>query len=332
VKKALHIIRSNEWWEYKLSPLLALGYATGLLTSTPIYKIAAWLFFLLIAIIVGAIYVSVINDITDMEEDLAAGKTNRMAKMATGYRWIIPSFCIATGISFELFFLKDNLSRLLYLMPWISFSLYSFPPVRLKKRGVWGVFADACGSHLFISLLIVSSVSEFTGTAVDWFWFTAVGAWSFFYGLRGILWHQFTDRNNDLKVNLKTLATQVDPNSFATVSMILFSVECLAFIFMMIRLSILLVVIFLILYLLLVFIRYRKWNQRIVLIVAPDYLPYQIFMVDYYQLFFPVSLLIFAAYTQPKAWIVLVIHTFLFNATIRKAIRDLLANKAFENL
>lgn len=323
MKKALQIIRSNEWWEYKLSPLLALGYATSLFTSTPLSKIAPWLFFLIIAIIIGASYVSVINDITDIEEDFAAGKKNRMANIPIRFRWIIPSVCLALGVLFEVFFFKDNLSRLLYLLPWIAFSLYSFPPVRLKKRGIWGIFADASGSHLFISLLIVVSVSEFSGIQVNWFWFTAVGIWSFFYGLRGILWHQFTDRNHDLKINLKTFATQISPNSFIKVSIILFAVEVFAFLYILMMLSIPLVLVFLLLYLLLVFIRYKKWHQRIVLIVAPDNLPYQILMIDYYQLFFPVSLLIFAALTQPDAWIVLIVHVFLFNATIRKVVKDL---------
>ena len=185
MKNALRIIRSNEWWEYKLSPFLALGYATALYTSTPLYQLAPRLFLLLIAIIIGAIYVSVINDITDMEEDLAAGKKNRMAKIPGGLRWIIPSVCVTLGILFMLFFFKDSLSRLLYLLPWVAFSLYSFPPIRLKKRGLWGVFADACGSHLFVSLLIVADVSKFSGAEVNWFWFASFGVWSFFYGLRG---------------------------------------------------------------------------------------------------------------------------------------------------
>src|SRR5580765_6880550 len=104
MKKALKIIRSSEWWEYKLSPFLALGYATALFTSTPLYQLAPRLFLLLISIITGAIYVSVINDITDMEDDLAAGKNNRMAKIPPHLRWIIPSICVAIGILFMLFF------------------------------------------------------------------------------------------------------------------------------------------------------------------------------------------------------------------------------------
>jgi 4-hydroxybenzoate polyprenyltransferase len=324
MKKLLNITRSSEWWDYKLSPLLALGYSTALFSSTALYKVAEWLLLLILAIIVGAVYVSVINDITDLEDDRMAGKSNRMERIPVRYRWLIPTICIGAGTLFILFLFKSNLSRILYLLPRISFSLYSFPPIRLKKRGIWGVCADACGSHLFISLLMVTSVTEFTHSALNLPWLIAVGAWSFFYGLRGILWHQFKDRENDRHVNLRTLASRVDPRSFFRKSVIIFLLELLALLYMLIQMSNILVVAFLILYLITVMLRYRKWNQAIVLIIAPMDQPYQIIMLDYYQFFLPVSLLIFAAATQAAAWIVLLIHLLLFNATLRKLIRYLL--------
>src|ERR1043166_3388662 len=104
MKKILRIIRSGEWWEYKLSPLLAIGYATALLNSTSVYRVAPWLLLILISTIVGATYVSVINDITDIQEDLAAGKNNRMSKINTRLRWIIPTCCAAVGVLFLIFF------------------------------------------------------------------------------------------------------------------------------------------------------------------------------------------------------------------------------------
>ncbi|PWT74662.1 MAG: hypothetical protein C5B59_10695 [Bacteroidetes bacterium] len=324
MKKIFAIIRSGEWWEYKLSPLLAIGYATSLSTTTPLFQVAPHLLLILVATAVGAMYVSVINDITDMEEDLAAGKNNRMAKIPVNKRWIIPACCAIIGILFLIFFFKDNLSRILYLLPWISFSLYSFAPVRLKKRGLWGTLADACGSHVFISLLIIASVDSFTGSPLDWTWFFAFGIWSLFYGLRGILCHQFTDRKHDLQINLGTFATRTDPKSFSTISMILFSIELFAFTFILFRISLFIVYFFLMLYFALVLIRHKKWGQRTVLVVAPDNLPYQILMVDYYQSFFPISILLYASLTQPNAWIVLLAHVILFNATIRKAAWDFL--------
>jgi len=322
--KALNIIRSHEWWEFKLPPLLALGYATALSSTMPLYKVGGWLVLLLLSIVIGAIYVSTINDITDMDEDLASGKSNRMAKIPARYRWMIPAVCILLGLVFISVFLKDTLSRVLYFLPWISFSLYSFPPVRLKKRGIWGVMADASGSHIFISLLIVSSVSAFTGRPIDWLWFAAVGVWAFTYGLRGILWHQFYDRDNDLKVNLKTYATRVNPESFKSIAILITVVELVAFTIMLVKVFIPLTLIFLGFYFILAFINYKKLSRKLILILAPQGKSYQILMADYYHFFYPVSLLLFAALTQPLAWIVLVIHILLFNNVLKNTARLLL--------
>ncbi|HWW42405.1 hypothetical protein, partial [Pedobacter sp.] len=75
------IIRSADWWEYKLPPLLAIGYATALKTPEPFLSLMPHLLFILFSIIIGAIYVSIINDITDIEIDQASGKKNKMANM-----------------------------------------------------------------------------------------------------------------------------------------------------------------------------------------------------------------------------------------------------------
>ena len=211
---------------------------------------------------------------------------------------------------------------LLYALPWISFSLYSFNPVRLKRRGVWGLFADACGSHLFISLLFVSSVSYVAGQQVDWIWFTSIGVWAFFYGLRGILWHQFYDRDNDLKINLKTYATKVNPNSFRRKEMMLLAVEMLALAVVFYRMAEWLPVLFFVIYLLLVLIRWRRLGYKPIIVVTRHDAKFDFLMLDYYQAFLPLSLLITGALDYSETWILCAIHLLLFPRSIQKAIRD----------
>ncbi|HXB46069.1 MAG TPA: UbiA family prenyltransferase [Puia sp.] len=323
MRNILNAIRSHEWWEYKLPPLLALGYATALPSPIPLYKAAIWLIFLLAAIMVGAIYVSIINDITDIKEDEVSGKTNRMASVPAHLRWVLPAICISIGLVCIYFLSNDKLSTLLYALPWISFSLYSFPPVRLKKRGLLGVIADASGSHIFISLLMVSSVSFFTHIPIDWLWFIAVGIWSAAYGLRGILTHQFWDRENDLKVNLMTYATKVDPRAFRKQTIVLIAVELIAFAVMIWRIHLLVPIIFLGFYFALLIARYKIFDYKIVAVIVPKNHPFQILMADYYQLFFPLALLLTATLEQPKAWLVLLVHVLLFPQKMLLIIKDL---------
>jgi hypothetical protein len=315
MKKILSVIRSQEWWGYKIPPLLALGYATTLLSNTPLNKVALWFLFLLAAIVVDAIYVSIINDITDIEEDAASNKKNRMAAISPRVRWIFPAVCLLIGIFFCSIF-KDRLSILLYALSWLSFTLYSFPPARLKKRGILGVFADACGSTFFPSLLMVSATSSFAGQNIDWIWFSAVGIWSLANGLRGILWHQFYDRENDLKINLNTFASKIDPQAFKPKAIAIMVIEMVALAVMLVRLMNPVVIIFLAAYFLMLMM-YRKIGYSITIIMVPENPYYQIFLSDYYQVFFPISLLVAATIAFASAWIVLAVHIILFHAKIK---------------
>ena len=76
--KISQTIRTIDWWEYKLSPMFATIYATAFLSNLSI--ISLWPIFLLalVALVPGAAYVSVINDLTDLRDDLASGKSNRL--------------------------------------------------------------------------------------------------------------------------------------------------------------------------------------------------------------------------------------------------------------
>jgi len=320
--KILNIIRSHEWWAYKLPPLLAIAYATTLMSSTPLYKVALWFVFLLSSLIIGAVYVSVINDITDLDEDLASGKSNRIQQVPVQFRWFIPILCISIGFVFGYFIYPDVLSCSLYFCSWVVFSLYSIKPIRLKARGIFGVFADCSGSHLFPSLLMVSSVSYYTNTAINFTWFSLIGIWAFCYGLRGILWHQFSDRENDIKVKLNTYASKIEPLRFKNQTIIIITLELLALCGLLYKISIIAVFIALIFYIILVFIRYKWFASQLIIIIKHKPGNYQILMADYYQVFLPVSLLVASSLSNYYNLFILIAHIILFPNAIIEAIAN----------
>lgn len=318
----LKITRSGEWWEYKLVPLLAVGYVTLLKNDISLYIGISRLLFLLLSIIIGAVYVSVLNDITDIEEDKTAGKTNRMANVSPMQRTMITLACLLTGVLFGWLMYPDILSICLYAMSWIVFSLYSLPPVRLKKRGISGPLCDALGAHFFPSLLMVSSVTYFAGNTIDTSWFVAVALWSFCYGLRGILWHQFHDRDNDIKSGVKTYASVVEPGAFRTAEIVIILLELSAFSWMLSQMVYSLVFVSLALYLFLILIRAVYFKYKLVLIIAPVNKPYQLLMADFYQVFLPLSLLCTAALSEKYTWIILCAHFILFPQKTLLVIKD----------
>ncbi|TKC59255.1 hypothetical protein FBD94_17135 [Pedobacter hiemivivus] len=319
----LSIIRSSEWWEYKLPPLLAIGYATAIKSDGQFIKSIPHLLFLLFSLIIGAAYVSIINDITDIDDDAASGKSNRIARINPKVRWVFPTLCLLAGGLCCYYLYPDWLSILLYTIPWICFSLYSFRPIRLKNRGLLGVLADASGSHIFTSLLMISSISFITNQSVDWLWFISTGVWALCYGVRGILWHQFYDRKNDIQAQLNTFAVYTDPKLFRTREVVIFTTELLAMTIMLFCIHYLLPIIALFVYLLVAFSRTYKLSYTPVIIIAPENHPYHILMADFYQVYFPLSLLCTAALDEPYVFIVLIIHLALFPKKTITSLKDL---------
>jgi 4-hydroxybenzoate polyprenyltransferase len=71
------LIRANEWWQYKLVPILSAFYATALVLHVPVISMWIAALTLLLSMVAAAIYASALNELTDRADDAAAGKRNR---------------------------------------------------------------------------------------------------------------------------------------------------------------------------------------------------------------------------------------------------------------
>lgn len=306
------IIRSHDWWGCKLSTFLGIAYATVLIAGVNLIQSIIWILFLLVSLVIGASYVSIINDVTDIEQDTAVGKNNYMMKFPSFLRWVITGFCAAIGGIFMYYFYPDKLSFFLYVMSWVSFSLYSIPPIRLKTRGAPGIFADACGAHVFPSCLIISSLDFFMGKSINWLWFTAVAIWALVFGLRGILSHQFEDRDKDIITRVNTYASGIKPSQFKYKAKLIIVIELIAFSVMILIINRIIVLVFLLLYMINLLMRYKLYNTRLIIITLNEKGNHRAIMAEYYQVFFPISILISIAAHQPYVWIVLLLHIIVF--------------------
>lgn len=315
--KLFAYIRTADWWSNKLPTLLAVSYATALQGSIPLTgQFALYTGFLLAAIVIGAVYVSLINDLTDIELDLANGKTNRMATVPKPIRVLLPLACLAIGIFFTLKLPQDYWSRFFYAMSWIAFSLYSFPPIRLKNRRWAGVLADATGAHAFPSLFFVYALYSYGGTLPNAVWSVSIGFWALFHGLRGILWHQYQDREGDLSSHIRTFATRIPPATFRPIEKAIFVLEVVALLAILVQIGKLVVYLGFALYLISALIGYYLHGIRAAVILSPKNGRYQLALQDFYQSYFPVSLLLVAAADQSSAWWILGFHIVLFPTTL----------------
>lgn len=207
------VVRGQDWWFYKIPPLLACAYATTLQSPGSPARTFALTGGALLCICMVASFGYVINDWFDIAQDRQSGRRNRLASMPWGRRVLL---CVVPiGVAFvtlramgvppaAFWVLGAN-----FLLP----AAYSIPPIRLKERGVWGALADAGAAHLLPTVLIVLVLAP-TGAPANTRWWVFVVAtflWTFLAGLRGIIVHQVQDRASDTVAGIETLGSRLGP-------------------------------------------------------------------------------------------------------------------------
>ena len=184
-----------------------------------------------------------------------------------------------------------------------------------------GVLADASGAHLFPTLLAVVLACRQSDQPVPAIWLAAVGLWAFGNGLRGILWHQLTDVEHDRQAGVRTFAVRHAPRRVAQWgAFVVFPIEVAALAVMLWHLPSALPTVALGVYAVLVALRLRRWDMRVV-VVAPK--PrFLIVLHEYYDAFLPIAVLLASAFRHPLDLVVLAVHLLLFSGRARQTWRD----------
>jgi 4-hydroxybenzoate polyprenyltransferase len=277
---------------------------------------------ILLALVPGAAYVSVINDITDRDDDRAAGKPNRMTGRSPLVAAMLVVIPIAAGLFFSFLWRRDVLLLSFYLTAWLAFSLYSLPPFRTKTRGIFGVLCDASGAHLFPTLVAVVLTYRGAGRAVDPIWLGAIALWSFAYGLRGILWHQLTDRENDRAASVRTFAQRHPPEVAVRIgTFVAFPLEVAALVVLIWRMQSFVPVAMLALHLCFVWRRVRLWKMNVVIVEPrPHFL---IVLHEYYDVWWPIGIVIASSIRDPRDLLILAAHLLLFPVRVTRSIGEI---------
>lgn len=303
-------MRANAWWEHKLSPILATVYATAAFSRIPLLSLWPVVVLALLALIVCASYVSVLNDWTDAKDDQLSGKPSRWLGKPRIYPVLLLAACVAAGCGFLIVWRKETWLFSAYLFCWLAFTLYSAPPFRLKVRGIWGVLADASGAHLFPTLFAVVLVYHWDRTEAPAPWTLLIALWSLAAGVRGILWHQLEDADHDRKIGLRTFAC-LHTKGAERLGVLVFWLELAAFLPMLWLTRNALAASFLVLYGLFAWVRRRL--LRIGLDVAKPGQASRMAMLEYYIVLYPLAYLLIASWQQPLVLLLLLFHSILFS-------------------
>lgn len=310
--KLVLMARASEWWAYKFAPILATAYATATLAGVSLWPRLPQVLALLLALTVGASYVSLINDWTDRADDAAAGKPNRLAQTPGGVVALLLVLSLGAGLGCGWYFWQLRpLAGLLYLGAWVAYSLYSLPPFRLKERGLLGVLADAAGAHFFPQLLTTMLVSEWAGQPVSGLWLLAVSGWALGCGVRNILWHQLGDAAHDVQAGVMTFVTRQGRAAARWLAhWLAFPLEIMGFGLLLGLSQQVLPVLLLLLYAGLEWFRQRVWHTR--LVIAEPVPNHRILLNEYYEVFYPLAFLAIQVSRYPADGLVLTLHLLLF--------------------
>ncbi|QLE45947.1 tetratricopeptide repeat protein (plasmid) [Nostoc sp. C052] len=313
-----NLLRGNDWWFYKIPPLLAIAYAEILIQDTPPQQSIITLLALLVSMFFVAAYGHVVNDIFDIEVDFQAGKQNRMAHLSRGQRILLSVSLAIAGAVPWLFIGFNSTSAILLGSIYTLLTIYPAPPLRLKERYILGAVADAATVHAIPTLLVATVFSRLTATPQSANYSLAIvaTAWAFGVGIRGILLHQIWDRENDLQSGIKTLATKFGVQSLRTwINYIVFPLEAIfscGLVLLISQSTPLLLVPFTVYFLLLFFsIKYDEFDP------SPSQKSY-VLLHDFYEIWLPLSLLTLLSFRQPVFLILLTLHIILFYSAIKQ--------------
>jgi hypothetical protein len=322
MRKFLAAIRANDWWEYKFPPMVAIAYIIILDTPYTLFSLLPLLMACVGAVIVCAIYVSLLNDATDVAEDARAGKKNGMAAYHSAQRTIlvllplIAGGCIIAVLGKPFFY-----ASLFYAAAYIAFTLYSLPPFRFKKRGMAGIIADALGSQVFPTLFIAICFYQRTHQQIPVLSSAFLAIWLFCFGMRGILWHQLADKENDKTSGLVTIVQKINEVQLARLATGIVVVEITAFATYVLLNSLFSIIPGLLVYLVYNWLLQKCFQVEQVL-VSPKNKGYRIFLFEYYQVFLPLSVLIVCVYKNPVNITGLLLHCLLFPSNMLKILGE----------
>lgn len=324
LRKLRRLVRGEDWWQYKLPPILAVAYGTLLAA-----RIApAEAFGDLLALFGSAVLLSaagyVANEASDVEPDLASGRGNRLAGLSPPRRWSLwLGLVIAGCLPWLIVGLSApgvGLLAAIVLLP----VAYSVRPLRLKERGLGGLVTDAAQAHavpaLFVMALLGRSIAWGVPLAL------AVAAWSFLVGMRGILIHQLWTLDADRASHTRTFVVErgvVPARRLATRVMFPLEISALlgvAILFSRVSISLPLI---LAAYALLDAIK-LKWVWHRAFDPAPGEPGSYIVPFDLYEVWMPFLLALLLALRDPLYAVIPVLHVVFFYRGIREKAVELL--------
>lgn len=200
------LVRAPLWWTAKLLPLVAAAELAALTSGVDAADGVPRIVAMLVAAVSVAAAAHVVNDLSDLASDRAAGKESRTAGTSVGARAALLLLCALGAIAPWLVVPLDPVAAAILVALVLLSAVYSLPPIRLKGRATAGVAADALVAHTLPTAFAFVELGS-AGVRAGWWWVALVCAlvWSTAFGVRNIVVHQILDRDGDTAAGVATM-------------------------------------------------------------------------------------------------------------------------------
>lgn len=253
----------------------------------------------------------IINDWNDIADDRKAGKPNTMELITVPYRWLMfMAFVVLGYLPWFIGFMADETIVFLLGLEAVLFMLYSVPPVKLKKIPLAAICLDSLYAFVVPSLFLWFSFDSTVGVNTNFWLVASIIGWTFPMGLRHVLLHHITDRNNDMLSSIPNLANLFGVRAILqTTRWILVPVEMLfhmAFLFQLFQFDLIFGVLLMVIY------------GLLMISVLVSKLPYlslglaKLPLDTYYTKFLGIACLLGLSISNPEYLMVLVVFLLLF--------------------
>lgn len=323
------MFRFNNWWSVIIPQILGWIYYSEL-GSDQSFLIADWH---KVALFLGGVlaissFGYVFNDYCDLDSDKISGKGNSLSGFSSLGRITLVIFPLIIGIICWALVRAGFIANTLYTLQILALIFYSAPPIRLKRRALLGVLADAFYGHINPAFFTICTFLHFDFATLNGYFpvLALIFICTSFKGVRNILLHQIQDRKRDAKAGIQTFVVKYKAlfSLYLVNKLLPFEALFTIALALVISISYPPFILSIILFSVLTYFKFSGWKL--------SYLPkrqlkfkFLYFLNDYYEGWMPVFFLIILSVRQSGFIFLLILHLLLFPAFIIKTWKDLRA-------
>lgn len=321
-QRVQQIGRFDQWWLYKIPMLLSVALLSLTQRTSRINDIWVLLSSILLLLAVGGIYAYILNDASDVKEDMASDKPNFFIGKSVILPCILALSCYSTSLVIMLFWHLPWPLIALHTINYAVFIVYSLKPVRGKERGYAGIVLGALGDACLPSLFILGFCAYSLEISFTLETYVALGLWSLAIGVKYMTWHQLMDRDRDLKNGISTFVSQQGGSTAsALVYALWWPLELFIFALFMVKFSSVILWIALAMQISLELLRWLCMGRLIVILFDPKH--HTIVLQEFYELFLPLSIIAILITKDESHWVLTIVFTLLFLPKMLRLFREI---------